>query len=205
MSTLLLMTAAALGLLAFFEPCTIATHTLFAARASHDAARQLRAALAQLVLSRSFLLAALFAIAAGIGLDGLSAPRAMLMLGIIGLIYLVSRRIYLPVPHLEFFRLIPGGRRFPQALKLGLTLPACTLPLVAVVGAIAALGQRIDIAILAGLAFAGMFSLPTVWDSLHGLNAAHRAFLSKAGAASPYFTAALLWSGAFLIWRTAGF
>jgi len=36
------------------------------------------------------------------------------------------------------------------------------------------------------------------------LSAAHRAFLSKAGAASPYFTAALLWSGAFLIWRTGG-
>jgi cytochrome c-type biogenesis protein len=205
MSTLLLVTAAALGLLAFFEPCTIATHTLFAARASQEAARPRRAALAQLVLSRSLLLAALFAIAAGIGLDGLSAPRAMLMLGLIGLIYLVSRRIYLPVPHLEFFRLIPGGRHFSQALKLGLTLPACTLPLVAVVGVIAALGQRIDIAILAGLAFAGMFSLPTVWDGLHGLSAAHRAFLSKAAAASPYLTAALLWSGAFFIWRTSGF
>jgi cytochrome c-type biogenesis protein len=204
MSLLLLVTAAALGLLAFFEPCTIATHTLFAARANHEASRQRHAALAQLVLSRCLLLAALFGIAAGIGLDGFSAPRAMLMLGLIGLVYLVSRRIYLPVPHLEFFRLIPGGRRLPQALKLGLTLPACTLPLVAVVAVIAALGQRIGLAALAGLAFAGMFSLPTVWDSLHGLSAAHRAFLGRAAGASPYLTAMLLWSGAFLIWRTAG-
>lgn len=202
MSTLLLVTAAGLGLLAFFEPCTIATHTLFAARCSHDAAHRRRAALAQLLLSRSALLAGLFGTAAAIGLDGLSAPQAALMLGIIGTVYLVTRRIYLPVPHLEFFRLIPGGRRLPQALRLGLTLPACTLPLVAVVGVIAALGQRIDLAVWAGLAFAGMFSLPTVWDSQHGLNAAHLAFLGKAAGASPYVTALLLWGGAFLIWQT---
>lgn len=202
MSTLLLVTAAGLGLLAFFEPCTIATHTLFAARSSHDAARQRRAALAQMVLSRSALLAGLFGTAAAIGLDGLSAAQAALMLGIIGTVYLVTRRVYLPVPHLEFFRLIPGGHQLPQALKLGLTLPACTLPLVAVVGAIAALGQRIDLALWAGLAFAGMFSLPTVWDSLRGLNPAHLAFLGKAAGASPYVTALLLWGGAFLILQT---
>ena len=202
MSAVLLVTAAALGLLAFFEPCTIATHTLFAVRASHDAVRQRRVALAQLVLSRSILLAGLFGIAAAIGLDGISITRATLMLCIIGAVYLVSRRIYLPVPHLELFRIIPSGHQLPQALKLGLTLPACTLPLVAVVSAIAALGHRIDIALWAGLAFAGMFSLPTVWDSLHGLNPAHLAFLGKAAGASPYVTALLLWGGAFLIWQT---
>ena len=32
MITLLLLSAAILGLLAFFEPCTIATHTLFSSR-----------------------------------------------------------------------------------------------------------------------------------------------------------------------------
>ncbi len=202
MSALLLVTAAALGLLAFFEPCTIATHTLFAARASHDGARQRRAALVQLILARSVLLAAIFGIAAAIGLEGISATKATLMLGIVGAVYLVSRRIYLPVPHLECFRLLPGGKHWPQALKLGLTLPACTLPLVAVVGVIAALGRRIDIALGAGLVFGVLFSLPTVWDSLHGLSVGHRAFLAKAAAASPYVTAALLWSGAALVWQT---
>lgn len=202
MSALLLVTAAALGLLAFFEPCTIATHTLFAARASHDGAHQRRAALVQLVLARTVLLAAIFGSAAAVGLDGLSTAKATLMLGVVGAVYLVSRRLYLPVPHLECFRLIPGGDQWPQALKLGLTLPACTLPLVAVVGVIAALGRRIDIAASAGLVFGALFSLPTVWDSLHGLSAAHRAFLSRAANASPYVTAALLWGGAFLIWQT---
>ncbi|HEY9099424.1 MAG TPA: hypothetical protein VIN38_11190 [Thiobacillus sp.] len=202
MNALLLVTAAGLGLLAFFEPCTIATHTLFAVRASHDAARRRWLGLAQLVLSRTALLAALFGIAAWLGLESIPVNTATSMLSVIGAIYLVSRKVYLPVPHIEFFRLIPQHGHLPQALKLGLTLPACTLPLVAVVGVLSALTRRPDMAMLAGLAFAAMFSLPTVWDSMRGLSAAHRAFLGKAAHASPYVTALLLWSGAFLIWKT---
>jgi len=199
---LLLTAAAGLGFLSFFEPCTIATHSLFALRASRDTARSRRRALAQLVAARTALLAAIFGMAAWIGLKALSAGAAMLMLGMIGTIYLVSRKIYLPVPHIEFFRLLPGHARFAQGLKLGLTLPACTLPLVAVVGVISALNQRPDNAILAGCVFAGMFSLPTLWDSARGFSARHRTFLGTAATASPYLTALLLWSGAFLISRT---
>ncbi len=140
--------------------------------------------------------------AAWVGLEDFSTREAMAVLSAMAAIYLISRWIYLPVPHIEFFRLIPRHGRLAQGLKLGLTLPACTLPLVAVVGILSALTQRPDMAMLAGLAFAGMFSLPTVWDSTHGFDAAHRAFLSKAAAASPYLTALLLWSGALLIWRT---
>ena len=202
MNTLLLIAAAGLGLLAFFEPCTIATHTLFALRANRDTARSRWRALAQLVVSRSVLLAAIFSIAAWIGLQAFSAGAAMFMLGVIGAIYLVSRKIYFPVPHIEFFRLLPVRARLAQALTLGLTLPACTLPLVAVVSVISALSQRPDMALLAGLVFAGMFSLPTLWDSTRELNAAHRVFLTQAALISPYLTALLLWSGAFLIWKT---
>ena len=202
MSLLLLATAASLGLLAFFEPCTIATHTLFAARTHHGAGARRPIALGQLVLSRTLLLAALFGIAAWVGLDSIAANTATLMLGVIGAIYLVTRKVYLPVPHLEFFRLLPRHRQLPQAMKLGLTLPACTLPLVAVVGVLSALTRHPGLDMLGGLAFAAMFSLPTVWDSLRGLSAPHRAFLGKAASASPYVTALLLWSGAFLIWQT---
>ena len=67
---------------------------------------------------------------------------ALVMLSVIGAIYLISRKIYLPVPHIEFFHLIPGHARLPQGIKLGLTLPACTLPLVLVVGVTSALTQR---------------------------------------------------------------
>ncbi|TCV79184.1 hypothetical protein [Sulfurirhabdus autotrophica] len=201
MNTLLLIAAAGLGFLSFFEPCTIATHSLFALRASRDTTRNRWRALAQLVASRTILLAAIFGIAAWIGLKELSAISAMIILGVIGTIYLVSRKIYLPVPHIEFFRVLPGHTRLAQGLKLGLTLPACTLPLVVVTGVISALTQQPGMAILAGIVFAIMFSLPTLWDSVRGFDTAHREFLSKAATTIPYLTALLLWSGAFLIWQ----
>lgn len=127
----------------------------------------------------------------------------MLMLSVIGLIYiyLITRKIYLPVPHLEFFRLLPRHDGLSQGYKLGLTLPACTLPLVVIVGILSALTQRPGIAVFAGFVFAVMFTLPTLWDSTHALNAAHRAWLSKAANLSPYLTTLLLWSGAVLIWQ----
>ncbi|MDA8258126.1 MAG: hypothetical protein M0Z99_21305 [Betaproteobacteria bacterium] len=203
MNTVLLITAAGLGFLAFFEPCTIATHTIFAVRAGRDTTRQRWSALAQLLLSRTALLATIFGIAAWLGLKDFSPRAAIAVLSAMAAIYLISRWIYLPVPHIEFFRLIPRHGRLAQGLRLGLTLPACTLPLVAVVGIMSALTRQPELAILAGLAFAGMFSLPTVWDSTHGFAAGHRAFLSKAAAISPYITALLLLGGALLIWRTS--
>ena len=202
MSTILLATAAVLGFLSFFEPCTIATHTLFAVRASHDSVKQRWLALVQLTLSRVLLLVVVFSAAAAIGLVELSANTAMLMLGAIGLIYLITRKIYLPVPHLEFYRLLPRLDGLSQGIKLGLTLPACTLPLVLIVGILSALTQRPSVAMLAGLVFAVMFTLPTLWDSTHELNMAHRDFLSKAANLSPYITTLLLWGSALLIWQT---
>jgi hypothetical protein len=202
MSATLLISAAVLGFLSFFEPCTIATHTLFAVRANHDSVKRRWLALAQLTLSRILLLVGLFSTAAVIGLAELSANVAMLILSVIGLIYLITRKIYLPVPHLEFFRLLPRHDGLSQGFKLGLTLPACTLPLVVIVGILSALTQRPGVAVFAGFVFAVMFTLPTLWDSTHALNAAHRAWLSKAANLSPYVTALLLWGSALLIWQT---
>lgn len=202
MTTILLITAAVLGFLSFFEPCTIATHTLFAARASHTPVKQRWLALVQLMLSRIGLLVIIFGSAAVIEIEKFSANTAILMLSAIGLIYLITRKIYLPVPHLEFFRLLPAHEELSQGLKLGLTLPACTLPLVLIVGILSALTQQAAVAVWAGVVFAIMFTVPTLWDSTHELNAAHRVFLSKAANLSPYITTLLLWSGAFLIWQT---
>ncbi len=202
MSDVLFIAAAVLGFLSFFEPCTIATHTLFAVRAHHDSVKHRWLVLAQLTLARALLLIVIFGIAAVIGLAELSSTMAMLMLGVIGLVYLITRKIYLPVPHLEFYRLIPRHHGLSHGFKLGLTLPACTLPLVLIVSILAALTQRPSVAVLAGLVFAVMFTLPTLWDSTHELKAPHRAFLSNAARLSPYVTTLLLWSSAFLIWKT---
>lgn len=199
MTAMLLATAAVLGLLSFFEPCTIATHTLFAARVHSGVEGGRASSLARLMCARSALLAGLFAAGGGIGLVTLPSSLAVAMLGAAGLVYLVTRRIYLPVPHAEFFRVLPAQRRLPQAIRLGLTLPACTLPLVAIVAVLSALSRQPWLGVAAGLAFALMFTLPTVWSGLRGVSAATRAVLAGAAAFSPYLTAALLWGAALWI------
>ena len=199
MNIILLSTAAVLGLLAFFEPCTIATHTLFAVRTHKTNPPQRWLALLQLVLPRTVLLATIFGCAAWVGLSAVSPYLALFMLVMVGAIYLLTRKIYLPVPHLEFFRLLPHHDGLSQGLKLGLTLPACTLPLVAVVGVIAALSQQPATALLAGVIFAALFSLPTVWHSIRGLATEQLGILGKAARVSPYFTALLLWGAALVI------
>jgi len=126
----------------------------------------------------------------------------MLMLGIIGLVYLVTRKVYLPVPHLEFYRFIPRHHNLSPGLKLGLTLPACTLPLVLIVGVLSALVRQPAVAALAGFVFSAMFTLPTLLGSAHGLGSVARNFLGKAASLSPYITTSLMWGAAFLVWQT---
>ncbi|PCJ83103.1 MAG: hypothetical protein COA54_15885, partial [Thiotrichaceae bacterium] len=63
METLLLFTAVILGALAFFEPCTIATHTLFAARAHKKNISSRMLDITLIWVSRSVLLIILFSAA----------------------------------------------------------------------------------------------------------------------------------------------
>jgi len=200
MTALVLVAAAVLGVLGFYEPCTVATHTLYAVRASREP-RVLRDSLL-LAVPRAVALAALVAAAAAVG------PRATLPLVVallaMGAIYLLTVNVYLPVPHLELHRLLPGRARLPDALKLGLTLPACTLPLVVVVALLAALAGDPRLGALAGAIFGVALSAPTIWYSLRGVPPASRAFLGRAAHASHYVTTALLWGGAGVAWLATG-
>jgi cytochrome c-type biogenesis protein len=200
----LLATAVALGTLSFYEPCTIATHTLFAARA-HATMRGARGrALAEFVVARCTLLAAVFAGAAMVGPvqpPGIVAAAALLA---IGLVYLVTRRRYLPVPHVEAFRLLPMQDRLPDGVKLALTLPACTLPLAAITAAIGAAVGRPGLAAVAGVLFGATFAAPTLRHVTSGLGPARRRFLARAATATPWLTAGLLWGGALWVWQASG-
>ncbi len=193
MIALLLLTATLLGLLAFFEPCTIATHTLYSVRASRADGRACCQSLLAVWLSRSALLMLLL-----VGTVLLTPPPQWgpylpsIILTVMALLYLVSRVTYIPVPHLEFFRLLPGGQTLPQGLKLGLTLPACTLPLVVVLIGIAITLDSLAFAALAGFLFASLFTLPMVFASVKGIHADGRDLLQRAAKGSPFLTATLL-------------
>lgn len=202
MTTLMLLSAVLLGSLAFFEPCTIATHTLFAARNHQRSGRACCNDLLLIWLARSGLLALLLG-----GITALTAPltltaeTAALGLLILGSLYLVSRKVYLPVPHFAFHYLIPGGARLPDAVRLGLTLPACTLPLLLVVGALVMIVDSITMALLAGLLFASLFNLPIVVAARLGIGESGRVFLDRAARSAPYLTALLFATSALvLLW-----
>ncbi len=191
MNELLLFTAAMLGALAFFEPCTIATHTLFAVRA-HDKNPMSRLLdVFTIWLVRSLLLIFLFVLATQLtAAPDINATTASYVLLVMGSVYLISRKIYIPVPHLEFFRLLLFSAKLPHAVRLGLTAPACTLPLLVVsVNAFA-------MSIIAALLFSTLFSVPIFVAAVTGINESGRDFLAKAASGAPYLTAVLLFAAA---------
>lgn len=198
MNEVLLASAAVLGLLGFFEPCTIATHTLFAVRANRNPARW--RGLALLAAARSAVLAGLFAAAAALGLRDIAPVAGTAVLLVLGAVYLLTIKVYLPVPHIELHRMLPRGTAVPESLKLGLTLPACTLPLILVVGLLAALSRNVPEAALAGVLFAGMITAPTVWYSVRGMSESDRGLLGRLAHFSHYLTTLLLWGGAAGVW-----
>ena len=190
MLTLLLITAISLGLLAFFEPCTIATHTLYSIRLNQSLERKQQ--LLILWLSRTILLVLLFSIAVFL----FDTPQwgkftPSIILSVMASVYLISRFVYIPVPHLEFYKLIPL-KSIPMSLQLGLTLPACTLPLIVVIAGIAVTLGSVGSAVIAGILFAFGFTLPMLITVFKGVSEKTKQLLSQAANKSPYITTVLL-------------
>jgi len=194
MITLLLVTATFLGLLAFFEPCTIATHTLFSVRVNQQADKKVCCqSLFAVWASRSLLMVGLFTLAVFfIEIPGWGAYTPSIILAAMAVLYLVSRFVYIPVPHLEFFKLLAKGNKLPSSIKLGLTLPACTLPLVIVTAGMAVTLGSVFFAAVAGLLFASLFTLPMVIATYKGVHDDAKQLLNHAAKGSPYLTAVLL-------------
>ena len=198
-STILL--AGTLGLLAFFEPCTIATHGVFAEYAHRGSRGACCQTLLTVWASRSLLLLLL------LGAPVLLFPPLALSVGaqsvgllVLGSVYLISRRIVLPVPHLDFSRLIPGGKHLGRAIRLGLTVPACVIPLLLVTGVAVQQAGSLSTAALAAVVFAGLFNLPLALAARGGLTTGARDLLARSAQAAPYVTATLLFSLALWLW-----
>ncbi len=200
MNECLLIAASLLGVLAYFEPCTIATHTLFTARLHQQSRSSCRQSVMMVWIARSVLLSGLLVVlvwASAAPAWGPYWPSGVL--AAMATLYLVSRLVYIPVPHLAFHRLLPGGSRLPQALQLGLTLPACTIPLFIVVAGLAVSVDAIGLAMLAGLLFASFFTLPMALAAFKGIHAEGRDLLNRAARGSPYLTAVLLYGAALYL------
>ncbi len=200
MTVTLILTAALLGGLAFFEPCTIATHTLFAARSHGQSRARCCQGLIAVWLTRSSLSVILLVAATVLAPQPDWGPwLPSVILSVMAALYIVSRFAYIPVPHLEFYRLLPVGRSLPFAVQLGLTLPACTIPLFIVITGLAVTVDSVMFAALAGVLFATLFTAPMVVSSFKGVHADGRELLNRAAKGSPYLTAVLLFGAALYL------
>jgi len=158
MATLLFLTAGSLGLLAFFEPCSIATNTLFSVRTHQLKTKSRYTSLLSVWISRSVLCAGLlYALVNTIEPPAWSGIAPSVILSVMALIYIVSRRITISVSHLEFYKLIPKGKSLPESIRLGLTLPACTIPLFVIVAGISVTHGSQNDALIAGFLFTTCF------------------------------------------------
>jgi cytochrome c-type biogenesis protein len=186
--------AATLGLLSFFEPCTIATHTLFSVRV-HTKPRAARILdLATLWMTRTLLVVSLLLLAVMfVPAPAWGGYAPSLILAVMASVYIVSRFVYVPVPHLALWRLLPSAEVLPPAVKLALTLPACTLPLFLIVAALAVTFDSAPHAAAAGLLFASLFTLPTAVVAMTGLTRRLQHLLEASAATTSYLTAALLY------------
>ncbi len=198
MNEVIVLVALVFGLLAFFEPCTIATHTLFSVQLKRQNVGACCENLLTLWWVRTVFVSALLVLLVVVlpqpqWIKGMPA----LILALMGLLYIVSRFAYLPVPHVELFRLLPGGgRTLSHAIRLGLTLPACTLPLFAVLAGLVVTADSVFLAIVAGGLFAAMFTLPTALVAASGINAQGAVGFSRAARTAPFITAALMFAAA---------
>lgn len=200
MEVVLVITAILLGTLAFFEPCTIATHTLFSARLHKDPHVGCCRGLLAVWLSRSALMSGLLVLAVTLTTPPHWGPYLpSVILATMASVYLLSRTTYLPIPHLEFFRLLPRGSMLPHAIQLGLTLPACTVALFVIIAGIAVTVDSLWLAAIAGVLFAGLFTLPMAIASRRGLHSNARQLLSKSAQASTTLTAVLLYGAALVL------
>ncbi len=200
MSELLLISAALLGLLAFYEPCTIATHTLFSVRVYQQPNAGKLSPVFVLWLIRSSFLISLLLVAVW-----LSSPPVWpdylpsIILAVMASVYIVSRFVYLPVPHLQAYRVLPRADSLPESVRLGLTLPACTLPLFLIIVGLSIQLDSYFFALLAGILFSSLFTMPVLLASRRRVEEKDRQRLEQLAKIMPVLTAILLYLSALVL------
>lgn len=117
----------------------------------------------------------------------------------IAAVYIISRYSYIPIPHVDFSRLLPLKLKNQHAIQLGLTLPACTIPLFIVVTGMTITVNSVVFALTAGLLYAVMFTLPTAIVIFTGISSKKRGLLNNAAQITPYITAGLFMIAALVL------
>ncbi len=198
MKNVFLLNIAILGLIAFFEPCTIATHTLFAVHTKQK--NKIIKELSILITTRiSLIIILLVVINILFNAPNWEIIKPEILFIVLAAIYLVSRYSYIPIPHLDFSELLPSKFKNNNALRLGFTMPACTIPLFIVIVGLTLTIDNIMFTIIAGLVYGVMFSLPTVISVYKGVSTNAATILEYAAKTTPFITAGLFLLAAFVL------
>jgi len=195
-----LVIIAVIGLLGFFEPCTIATHTLFGVRAHRKNGKTRHTEITKLLVSRVLVSWLLLSFAVTI----FEIPRwetipPEIIFLFLAAIYFVSRYSYIPIPHIDFSRLLPLKLRSQDAIRLGLTLPACTIPLFIVVLGITVTVGSFIFAFAAGLIYTVTFSIPTIVVAYKGAAETTRKIFDRSARITPFITSGLFLLAAIIL------
>lgn len=177
-SEILFTISALLGLAAYFEPCTVATHSLFSESLKRSSPANRRRSLFLFLITRFSWISLLFI--SVVTLFAMPEPGQFFfpsVLAGLGALYLTTSFVYVPVPHLALYKIIPGNNKLAYHVKLGLTLPACTIPLFMLTLILVIYHDNITDAMLAAIFFTGFFSLPTFYFAFKGIGAARAKFL----------------------------
>ncbi|NOX17489.1 MAG: hypothetical protein GXO87_04300 [Chlorobi bacterium] len=191
----LISAVAVIGLLSFFEPCTIATHTLFGVRAHGERADKRFSEIFNLLVFRTALFVLIiFIFVAAFGKQEWKTISPEIIFTVLAAVYFISRYSYIPIPHVDFSFLLPAKLKKREAIKLGLTLPACTIPLFIIVIGISLTVHTFAFAFLAAIVYSATFTLPTIITAYKGASVKTRKIFGTTAKTTPFIT-----SGLFLI------
>ena len=197
---ILISAVAVIGLLAFFEPCTIATHTLFGVRAYQGNRNNRLVKIFELLFSRMLLsVILLFIFLALFDKQEWGTVSPEIIFAVLAAIYFISRYSYIPIPHFDLSFLLPGKLKNKDSIKLGVTLPACTIPLFIVVIGISLTVHTFTFALLAAIVFSIMFTLPTIITVFKGASIKTRKLFGTTARITPFITSGLFLLTAFVL------
>ncbi|VAX23839.1 hypothetical protein MNBD_IGNAVI01-918, partial [hydrothermal vent metagenome] len=113
---------------------------------------------------------------------------------ILAAVYFISRYSYIPIPHIDFSFFLPSKLKEQDSIKLGVTLPACTIPLFIVVIGISLTVHTFTFALIAAVVYSVMFTLPTIVTVFKGASVKTRKIFGTTARITPFIT-----SGLFLV------
>lgn len=180
--------AALLGLLAFLEPCTIATYSMNSARIYKLSNAKKTQNIFYLLFIKSLILAGIF-----LAITSLFSEVPLFFIGsvlvVFSIMYILGQKIYFHIPHIDIYRLLPNSKYFSQTLKLSLSIPACNIPIVILLSFVLINAHSYEIVIYSAIIYTFFYTLPTIYLVFKGFTDKSKLFFSALGTFMPPFTA----------------